>query len=111
MKQGSVNEGEVFLNGDVMHAYMDQMREHHKDYKSMIHQGICPEQVRMCMPQSMMTEWIWSGSLMAWARFVQLRADSHAQQECWPYAEKVHDFMEDKFPYSTESLLENNNAD
>lgn len=111
MKQGSVNEGEVFLNGDVMHAYMDQMREHHKDYKSMIHQGICPEQVRMCMPQSMMTEWIWSGSLMAWARFVQLRADSHAQQECWPYAEKVHDFMEDKFPNSTESLLENNNAD
>jgi thymidylate synthase (FAD) len=105
MKQGSVNEGEVELTHDVLDAYMGQMREHHKDYKSMIHQGICPEQVRMCMPQAMMTEWIWTGSLMAWARFVQLRADSHAQQECWLYAEQVRDFMERYFPASTEALL------
>lgn len=105
MKQGSVNEGQVLVVHDVLDAYMDQMREHHKDYKSMIHQGICPEQARMCMPQSMMTEWIWTGSLMAWARFVNLRNDSHAQQECWPYAIHVKDLMLRLFPASGEALL------
>tara|TARA_B110000008_G_scaffold258047_1_gene276705 strand:- start:244 stop:924 length:681 start_codon:yes stop_codon:yes gene_type:complete len=106
MKQGSVNEGEVELTGDVLEAYTDQMKEHARDYKSMIHQGICPEQVRMCMPQSMMTEWIWTGSLMAWTRFVQLRGDHHAQQECWAYANQVQEKLERLFPLSTEALLE-----
>ena len=105
MKQGSVKEGEVPVTHDVLIAYMDQMREHTRDYKSMISQGICPEQVRMCMPQSMMTEWIWTGSLMAWARFVKLRADSHAQAECWPYAAAVRYEMEDYFPQATLALL------
>ncbi len=108
MKQGSVSEGETPVTGDILDAYMEQMKEHTRDYKSMIHQGICPEQTRMFMPQSMMTEWIWTGSLMAWARFVQLRRDSHAQAECWPYASNVHDYMDEKFPISTEALLENN---
>lgn len=106
MKQGSVSEGEVLLEGDVLDAYVDQMREHFKDYKSMISQGICPEQVRMCMPQSMITEWIWTGSLMAWTRFVQLRGDPHAQAECWPYANLVQEQLERLFPISTRELLE-----
>ena len=110
MKQGSVSEGETPITGDILEAYVGAMREHTRDYKSMINQGVCPEQARMFMPQSMMTEWIWSGSVMAWARFVQLRSDSHAQAECWPYAEKVHDYMDEKFPVSSEALLENNNG-
>ncbi len=109
MKQGSVSEGEVPLEGDVLEAYTNQIREHARDYKSMIHQGICPEQVRMCMPQSMMTEWIWTGSLMAWARFVQLRGDKHAQAECWQYADTVRSYMYSHFPASAKALLENNN--
>ena len=108
MKQGSVSEGETPVTGDILEAYMEQMKEHTRDYKSMINQGVCPEQTRMFMPQSMITEWIWSGSLMAWARFVQLRSDSHAQAECWPYADNVRSFMFDKFPNSTKALLENN---
>jgi thymidylate synthase (FAD) len=105
IKQGSVLEGETPIEGAVLTAYVDQIREHAKDYKSMISQDICPEQVRMFMPQSMMTEWIWTGSLMAWARFCKLRGDSHAQQECWTYASKVRYEMEDLFPQATLALL------
>ena len=105
MKQGSVKEGEVPVTHDILDNYMGQMRGHQKDYKVMMNQNICPEQARMCMPQSMMTEWIWSGSLMAWARFVQLRNDSHAQQECWPYAMLVKEHMLNLFPASGEALL------
>lgn len=105
IKQGSVSEGDMPIEGAVLTAYVDQIREHAQDYKSMISQDICPEQVRMFMPQSMMTEWIWTGSLMAWARFCKLRGDSHAQQECWTYASKVRYEMEDLFPQATLALL------
>ncbi len=105
MKQGSVMEGQIIMECGVLDNYMGQMREHIKDYKSMVNDGICPEQVRMCMPQSMMTEWIWTGSLMAWARFCKLRADAHAQVECWQYASAVREEMDQYFPRSTEALL------
>ena len=36
-------------------------------YDLMLKEGICPEQARMILPQSMMTEWYWSGSLYAFA--------------------------------------------
>ena len=32
-------------------------------YEKMIESDVCGEQARMILPQSMMTEWIWSGSL------------------------------------------------
>ncbi len=105
MKQGSVKEGEVPVTHDILDNYMGQMRGHQKDYKVMMNQNICPEQARMCMPQSMMTEWIWTGSLMAWARFVKLRADSHAQMECWQYADAVREEMEHYFPIAAVALL------
>jgi thymidylate synthase (FAD) len=105
MKQGSVRLGETPVTHNVLDAYVGQMRSHAKDYKTMMNQNICPEQARMCMPQSMMTEWIWTGSLMAWARFVKLRADSHAQMECWQYASAVREEMEHYFPAASAALL------
>ena len=43
--------------------------------------NICPEQARMILPQSMMTEWYWTGSLMAFARVCNLRSKPDAQYE------------------------------
>jgi thymidylate synthase (FAD) len=33
-------------------------------YNSLIDRGVCPEQARMVLPQSTMTEWYWSGTLL-----------------------------------------------
>lgn len=107
MKQGSVKQGEVLLEGDNLNAYVEEMDERAKDYTHMLNQGVCPEQARMCLPQSMMTEWIWTGSLMAWARFCNLRSDSHAQEECRPYATEVYKHMLSKFPESSDALVTN----
>ena len=104
MKQGSVSEGEVVLEDSLLQSYINKMREHGKDYKELLASGICPEQARMIMPQCMMTEWIWTGSLMAWIRFVDLRSDDHAQAECWPYAADVTTHLENLFPKSMEAF-------
>lgn len=74
-------------------------------YTDMIVKGYAPEQARMVLPQNIMTEWIWSGSLAAFARVCKLRLDSHAQQETQQVAGKIHDFMDDLFPVSFKALL------
>jgi len=50
-------------------------------YDQLLNAGVCAEQARMFLPQNMMTEWIWTGSLMAFARVCKLRLDSHTQKE------------------------------
>lgn len=110
MKQGSTFDDAVPIDGKYLDMYKCQAREWRADYRSLNHEGVCPEQARISQPLAMMTEWIWSGSLMAWARFVKLRIDKNAQAECWPYASAVHDAMKHYFPHSTKALLENIDA-
>jgi thymidylate synthase (FAD) len=58
-------------------------------YDNMIASGVAPEQARMILPQSMMTEWIWTGSLVAFARVVKLRSSPDAQYECQHIANRI----------------------
>lgn len=104
MKQGSVFEDQRMMDGNLLDSYRIKMREHAKDYKELRSAQVCPEQVRMILPQSMMTEWIWTGSLAAWNRFVQLRLDKHAQAECWPYAKAVQEQLYKLYPMAMESF-------
>lgn len=73
-------------------------------YKALMEQGVCPEQARMVLPQSMYTEFIETGSLSAYARLCGLRLDPHAQKEIQEYAEAVSKLMEEKFPVSWKAL-------
>ena len=74
-------------------------------YSAMITNGVAPEQARMVLPQNMMTEWIWSGSLMAFARVCNLRLDSHAQQECRDVAQMINNNIPQEFSHSWKALL------
>ena len=67
-------------------------------YNDLIKQGIAPEMARMVLPQATMTEFIVSGSLAAWARFYNLRADDHAQHEIRWCAEQISTITAEKFP-------------
>jgi thymidylate synthase (FAD) len=73
-------------------------------YKALLWLNVAPEQARMVLPQSMMVEWIETGSLAFWARFYQLRADSHAQKEIQEYAHVISGYVESKFPVSWKAL-------
>jgi len=73
-------------------------------YKRMIEVGIAPEQARMVLPQSMMTEWYWSGSLDAFADMCALRCKPDTQYESQLVANQIDEMMSEKFPVSWEAL-------
>jgi thymidylate synthase (FAD) len=73
-------------------------------YKELLRVGICPEQARMVLPQSMMTEWYWSGSLDAFADMCNLRCKPDTQAETRFVADAISEEMEKLFPVSWEAL-------
>jgi len=97
-KQGS--EGEVKSNFNINYHTMAAL----KGYQQMLDEGVCPEQARMVLPQSMMTEWYWSGSLDAFADMCNLRCKPDTQAETREVAELIEDQMMSLFPISWEAL-------
>ena len=59
----------------------------------------------MVLPQNTMTEWIWSGSLYAFARVCNLRLDSHTQLETQTVAKLIDSYMIELFPESWNVLV------
>lgn len=73
-------------------------------YNTLLESGVAPEQARGELPQSMLTEWIWTGSLEALARMYRQRADDHAQKESQILAKKIGEIVAPLFPVSWEAL-------
>ena len=73
-------------------------------YKQLLDEGVAPEQARMVLPQSTMTEWYWSGSLDAFAAMCKLRCASDTQYETRIVADQISDVMSGLFPVSWEAL-------
>ena len=74
-------------------------------YNNAIRNGIAPEQARMVLPQNTMTEWIWSGSLAAFARVCKLRLDPHAQEETRQVAQQINDLVPRELSHSWKALM------
>ena len=62
-----------------------------KTYRQLLDDGVAPEQARMVLPQSMITEWYWSGSLYAFAKMCGLRLKPDAQYETRLVAEQIEE--------------------
>ena len=104
-KQGSA--GEVELRGDSFGVGYEpwwgdgSLQETTLNiYKDLLEQGVCPEQARMVLPQSTMTEWYWSGSLDALADMCNLRCTGDTQYETRLVANQICDSMKKLFPVS-----------
>lgn len=74
-------------------------------YEEMIEDGVCPEQARFVLPQGCIVNWIWTGSLYAYANFYLKRSDSHAQKEIQDLAEEVSKIIQPLFPVSWAALV------
>lgn len=101
VKQGSSDE-QVFDPTLGLHEVERML----KLYKHILGVGYCAEQARMILPQNMMTEWWWSGSLGAWCDMLILRLDKHTQYETRIVAEKAYDLIEPLFPVSIKARME-----
>jgi thymidylate synthase (FAD) len=73
-------------------------------YTGLIKKGIAPEQARMVLPQSTMTEWWWSGSLDAFADMCNLRCKPDTQYETRIVANQISEKMRELFPVSWSAL-------
>lgn len=73
-------------------------------YEEMIEAGVSPEQARFILPQGIMVNWIWTGSLLAYSRFCKLRLKPDAQAEVRVMAEQVSDIMAGLYPVSWKAL-------
>ena len=80
-KQGSSNEIVDISKGAYMNEYQKALKSCEWTYNHLLRLGVCPEQARMVLPQSMYTSYYVTGSLYAFARAYNLRSDPHAQQE------------------------------
>jgi thymidylate synthase (FAD) len=109
-KQGS--DGEVDLKYPAMNGFLlDDLIEENESqrllYRNLLKAGVAPEQARMVLPQSTMTEWYWSGSLDAFADMCNLRCKNDTQYETRVVANKISKKLLDLFPVSWEALKEN----
>jgi thymidylate synthase (FAD) len=105
VKQGSSDET---VNDPLLEWYFGDAQSSAKYvYNILLSKGVCPEQARMVLPQSMMTEWYWSGSLYAFARVCKLRLDPHAQKETREVAQWIAEHSIKLFPVSWPALMNN----
>ena len=103
-KQGS--GGAIVPSSSTMRSEAKASIWARRAYLEMLQDGVCPEQARMILPQSMMTEWYWSGSLDAFADMCSLRCASDTQAETREVATQISDRMRKLFPVSWAALTD-----
>ena len=102
-KQGS--DSSIKLSEYVEHGPEFIHDEARSLYNDLLNDGVCPEQARMILPQSTMTEWYWSGSLDAFADMCNLRCAADTQAETQNVALQISRKMRELFPVSWEALV------
>lgn len=74
-------------------------------YNALLAEGVAPEMARMVLPQSMMVDWVWTGSLEAFYHMYRLRSGEGAQAEAREFAEKLKEVVEPLFPNAWQALV------
>ena len=103
--EGSIKQGSTgSLYGKekkIADAHYKAHLKHSLDlYREMLEDGIAPELARIVLPQSMITEWFWSGNLLAFAHVYKERSADSAQEEAQEFAAKLDAVIKPLFPES-----------
>lgn len=86
-KQGSGGPIKAQARADL--AYANAVEIALSAYDELLRLGVCREQARAVLPTGVYTEWVWTGTLQAWAHLVRLRTAPNAQAETREFAEQV----------------------
>jgi thymidylate synthase (FAD) len=105
VKQGS---SDSLVNTELSMVLNDKVDKHYQEseklYNYLLNVGVCPEQARMVLPQSMYSTVVWTGTLLAWHHFVDLRKHPHAQEEIRTFASAIDAVMNKIFYHSWNAL-------
>lgn len=104
---GSVKQGSGDAHPDSqywMRVYQDSTNQQIRIYEKMVAEGICPEQARFVLPQGCEVNWVWTGSLYAYANFYNQRSDSHAQKEIQELANQADKIIAPLYPVAWAAL-------
>jgi thymidylate synthase (FAD) len=104
VKQGSGGEMDAETSAKVDSVFWPAVEHADSAYAAMLGLGVAPEQARAVLCLDHMTEWVWTGSLVAWARVCRLRLDSHAQGEVRDVAQRFDALLRPAFPVSWPAL-------
>ena len=69
MKQGAGDTMDIDKQNRAHLIYAQAIEAVNGAYQDLINLGVAPEQARFVLPQATYTEWYWTGSLAAYARF------------------------------------------
>lgn len=105
IKQGSGKALPEVEQAIVDDLYNNALQVAEGAYESMLELGVAPEMARAVLPQSMYTQAIWTGSLMAFAHVYRLRIDGHAQVEAREFAKELDKIIRPLFPVAWEALV------
>ena len=104
LKQGC---GAVHIDtSEIVWDLREVTRDAYDNYTGLLEAGVAPEEARIVLPQNTMTEWIWTGSVAAFARIIKLREDGHTQKSgTQEFAHKLRSAVYDTAPLSFTALL------
>lgn len=108
-KQGSSDET-IGYDIDVLGLYGKNNTDSYEDYKAFLKAGVAPEDARMLLPQSMMTQWYWTGSLLDWLRVYNLRIKEDTQAKTREVVKLIDLRLNEAYPKTWRKLKETYNA-
>lgn len=79
-------------------------------YEELIRAGLAPEQARFVLPQGMVTQWTWTGSLWGFFEVYRQRSSEHAQVEVQVFAEELDKIISNLYPISWSALKGTDNV-
>ena len=107
--EGSIKQGSAQKHPDsdmFRSIYLEVAKNALATYENMIACGVCPEQARFILPQGCEVNWVWTGSLYAFANAYNQRSDSHAQKEIQDLFKQVDSIIAPLYPVSWAALTQ-----
>lgn len=106
VKQGSGSDMSVEDSDKANKLFWDLAEHSLNVYNQLLELGAAPEQARAALLIDSQTEWVWSGSLFAFAKMCNLRLDNHTQKEATEVASAVSDIASKLYPVAWKALLQ-----
>lgn len=108
-KQASIEDSVIKNNKEAFNVYSKIVDECYDAYEKLLELGVCKEQARGILPQTLFTTFWATVDLRNLLHFIELRDDEHAQKEIREYAKAMKELVRPYVPHVIK-YFENNHG-